>query len=696
MNLLDLYSKDACPVCGQTPCNCTHLNEEKVRLDPKCWKGKKIGNPKTKVKGGVRVNNCVPAESVAEGSMKRIVGYRVVGTDIFIPVKDFEQDGRYYELRGYEFEPVWDDEQGVAEGMDDTVAFEIDSENAYNHVMKRFGSVIDWDGDAMVVPRRYWPAVQEVAHDAGGAATEYGTEGVKEAFIAPALSAANANAEHRRRGAAGGGYRGRIDIPVQSREDYISAGRALKKAAAAAGQKIEYGLSNGVMSVFSDSMDADTLDQFIDSVLEQGVAEGFDDVVKGVKRFVKGKPTKGERETHHSLNAIGSAQVPGNEKEVIKHINRYDKVKNLGKGVAEGDYNIRRDPTYQKYNPETHTMMYKDGKHKAVKHDQVAKAKSLGWKVRSSLKAFAKGQSVAEGDNPIDTEWYRKQQERQTRAKQKQGVAEGSISTYILNVMDEATGEHWAVEIQATSPDMAKERAQQQGYKVLRIKEKAVAETMKKAVPSKERDPGALATRSHISSQEQKHKDWAARQKQLQDEFYANHPELDDRNRVKENMADEFAKMAQKRFPNATIRKNGETVQQAPEYKPAPQDPAKLAQAWAQRYPNIDADIAAAKKDLDPNYEYAEGPAYYRGKAAQDRLTQLLAIKKIIDAGQPKEQSGLGFGENKEQEADYGDEYQSMVQRVGQQAREQEKTRPVDIQDLARRLRAIEQSKDDK
>lgn len=41
---------------------------EKTRLDPKCWTGKKIGNPKTKVKGGVRVNNCVPAESVAEGS----------------------------------------------------------------------------------------------------------------------------------------------------------------------------------------------------------------------------------------------------------------------------------------------------------------------------------------------------------------------------------------------------------------------------------------------------------------------------------------------------------------------------------------------------------------------------------------------------------------------------------------------------
>jgi hypothetical protein len=41
----------------------------KQRLDPKCWKGKhKEG---TKIKGGVRVNNCVPNESVAEGEEKR-------------------------------------------------------------------------------------------------------------------------------------------------------------------------------------------------------------------------------------------------------------------------------------------------------------------------------------------------------------------------------------------------------------------------------------------------------------------------------------------------------------------------------------------------------------------------------------------------------------------------------------------------
>lgn len=98
--------------------------------------------------------------------------------------------------------------------------------------------------------------------------------GVAEASIPYALSAANANAEYRRQGQAGGGYRGRIDIPVGSREDYIATGKALKKAAAAAGQKIEYGLSDGVMSVFSDSMTSDELDQFIDDVLGQGLAEG--------------------------------------------------------------------------------------------------------------------------------------------------------------------------------------------------------------------------------------------------------------------------------------------------------------------------------------------------------------------------------------------------------------------------------------
>ena len=45
---------------GKTPKHTDEAKATSTRLDPKCWTGKKIGNPKTKVKGGVRVNNCVP------------------------------------------------------------------------------------------------------------------------------------------------------------------------------------------------------------------------------------------------------------------------------------------------------------------------------------------------------------------------------------------------------------------------------------------------------------------------------------------------------------------------------------------------------------------------------------------------------------------------------------------------------------
>jgi len=62
-----------CESCGMCQ---THgnLSEVKQRLDAKCWKGKhKEG---TKIKGGVRVNNCVPNESVdpgvAEGSLEEV------------------------------------------------------------------------------------------------------------------------------------------------------------------------------------------------------------------------------------------------------------------------------------------------------------------------------------------------------------------------------------------------------------------------------------------------------------------------------------------------------------------------------------------------------------------------------------------------------------------------------------------------
>ena len=44
--------------CRKGPKQTRSVDEEKQRLDPKCWKGyRKAG---TKIKGGVRVNNCVP------------------------------------------------------------------------------------------------------------------------------------------------------------------------------------------------------------------------------------------------------------------------------------------------------------------------------------------------------------------------------------------------------------------------------------------------------------------------------------------------------------------------------------------------------------------------------------------------------------------------------------------------------------
>ena len=54
---------------------------------------------------------------------------------------------------------------------------------------------------------------------------------------------------------------------------------------------------------------------------------------------------------------------------------------------------------------------------------------------------------------------------------------------------------------------------------------------------------------------------------------------------------------------------------------------------------------------------------------------------------------GMSENQKQDQEADYGDEYQDMVARVGQKAKQQEKEKPVDIADLARRLAAIETSK---
>lgn len=89
------------------------LNEEKVRLDPRCWTGKKIGNPKTKMKGGVRVNNCVPAESVAEDLNEEF--------DLIESIID-----RIAEQNNVDAEAVWTDLESLTE--DELYAFAVTSQ----------------------------------------------------------------------------------------------------------------------------------------------------------------------------------------------------------------------------------------------------------------------------------------------------------------------------------------------------------------------------------------------------------------------------------------------------------------------------------------------------------------------------------------------------------------------------------------
>ena len=48
---------------------------------PPCWDGKKIGNPKTKMKGGKRVNNCVPEEIELEAAFEASMGQFAEGDD---------------------------------------------------------------------------------------------------------------------------------------------------------------------------------------------------------------------------------------------------------------------------------------------------------------------------------------------------------------------------------------------------------------------------------------------------------------------------------------------------------------------------------------------------------------------------------------------------------------------------------------
>jgi hypothetical protein len=65
-------------------------------------------------------------------------------------------------------------------------------------------------------------------------------------------------------------------------------------------------------------------------------------------------------------------------------------------------------------------------------------------------------------------------------------------------------------------------------------------------------------------------------------------------------------------------------------YTPPAQDAEKMQRDLTARYPNIDELVAAAEQRRDPNYDYAEGNAYYDGREAEQNYQKLKQIQRVI------------------------------------------------------------------
>jgi hypothetical protein len=100
-----------CEDCGMCETHGNPMMEIKQRLDAKCWTGKKIGNPKTKIKGGIRVNNCVPAESVELSEEFDLIENIIEGIAA---------------QNGVDAEAVWEDLESLTE--DELYAFAVTSQ----------------------------------------------------------------------------------------------------------------------------------------------------------------------------------------------------------------------------------------------------------------------------------------------------------------------------------------------------------------------------------------------------------------------------------------------------------------------------------------------------------------------------------------------------------------------------------------
>lgn len=65
-------------------------------------------------------------------------------------------------------------------------------------------------------------------------------------------------------------------------------------------------------------------------------------------------------------------------------------------------------------------------------------------------------------------------------------------------------------------------------------------------------------------------------------------------------------------------------------YTPPAQDAEKYQRDLTAKYPNIDELVADAEKRRDPQYDYAEGDAYYRGREAEQNYQKLKQIQRVI------------------------------------------------------------------
>jgi hypothetical protein len=112
---------------------------------------------------------------------------------------------------------------------------------------------------------------------------------------------------------------------------------------------------------------------------------------------------------------------------------------------------------------------------------------------------------------------------------------------------------------------------------------------------------------------------------------------VDNMKNIDENMADDIAAAAQKKFPNAYISKDGEEVQKpknwGKRYTPpaaAPADLEKQQRDLTAKYPNIDELVRKAELNRDPDYEMADGQAYYTARDAEQNYQKLRQIQRVI------------------------------------------------------------------